>query len=189
MSWCRGEEIWRGEGGGRRRTSVSTACSTFPGIPLSSEMSTSTLRGAMCVRGASGGLGQGEGRGVTPRRGGRADLAHFTTRGRASRLLASRAHLNLWLSLPRRDSALFTDLNMTAERRAEPLRARHAHPAPGPSLRDRATKKCAVGSRTTPFLHVNRRGWRRYQSSNVAERFFQKRGETPTTTKPPPRVR
>ena len=48
VSWCRGVVEAKSEerAAGRRRTSVSTACSTFPGMPLSSEMSTSTLQGA-----------------------------------------------------------------------------------------------------------------------------------------------
>ena len=71
-------------------------------------------------------------------------VAFYDTRARIASRVA-RSHLNLWLSLPRRDSALFMDLNMTAQRRAEPLRARHAQPTPGPSLRDRAMKNCAVG--------------------------------------------
>ena len=48
VSWCRGVVEAKSEerAAGRRRTSVSTACSTFPGMPLSSEISTSTLQGA-----------------------------------------------------------------------------------------------------------------------------------------------
>ena len=127
---------------------MSTACSTFPGMPLSSEISTSTLRGARCVRGAIRVGRQREGRGVTPRRGGRVRMRNrggFLRHAGAHRVSRRARAPELVALLAAARQRLFMDLNMTAQRRAEPLRARHAQPTPGFSLRDRAMKNCAVG--------------------------------------------
>ena len=111
---------------------MSTACSTFPGMPLSSEISTSTLRGAGCVRGESRVRRQGEGRRVTPRRGGRVRMRNrgrFLRHAGAHRVSrrARAPELVALLAAARQSLIHGLEHDGTEARRAPPRATRSSH--------------------------------------------------------------